>query len=305
MQVLKAIIALLRETIEGWGKANGNLLAAAMAYYTTFSLAPLLVIAISIAGLFFGVNAVTNAVVQELSSIVNPEVAAAVEQAIQNTRFTQLNSLAALVSLVALVIGASILFVQLKRSINMLWGITLQPGAGIWVTLKTHFLSFVMVLFMGVLLIMAMAIGATVIFIQQNFQYLPPNLNRYMTHFNFGLLFVFFTFFFAIIFKTLPEAKVAWKDVWFGSMFTSMLLTLGEFLIGIYLGRINLGGALGAASSTILILIWIYLTMQIILIGAKFTQVYANNYGTKIQPNDKAELIIWGENNKEENKEII
>lgn len=297
MQALKAIYALLKETIEGWGQANGTLLAAAMAYYATFSLAPLLVVAISIAGLFFGVNTVTDAVVQELSSIVNPEVAAAVEQAIQNTSFNQLNSLAALVSLIALVVGASILFVQLKRAINMLWGITLQPGAGIWVTLKTHFLSFVMVLLMGVLLILAMAVGAAMIFIQQHIQYLPPKLDQYMTHFNFGLLFLFFTFFFAIIFKTLPEAKVAWKDVWLGSMVTSLLLTLGEFLIGNYLGRINFGGALGAASSTILVLIWIYLTMQIILIGAKFTQVYANKHGSQIQPNDKADLIIWGLNN--------
>jgi len=295
MKFLKIIYSLSKETIEGWGQANGSLLAAAMAYYATFSLAPLLVVAISIAGVFFGVNTVTDALVQELSSIVNPEVAKAVEQAIINASFTKIDSLATLISIIALVVGASVLFVQLKRAINMLWGITLPPGVGIWVALKTHFLSFVMVLLMGILLIIAMAMGATVIFIQQHIPFLPPGLVQFLSHINFGFLFLFFTILFAIIFKTLPEAKVAWKDVWLGSMFTSLLLTLGEVLIGNYLGRVKFWGVLGAASSTILVLIWIYFTMQIILIGAKFTQVYANNFGSQIQPNEKADLIIWGQ----------
>jgi len=307
MRHFKNIYALVKETIEGWGLANGSLLAAAMAYYATFSLAPLLVVAITIAGLFFGANTVKDVLVHELSNIVNPEVADVVEQAIADSSFTKIDSLATLISIGALVIGASILFVQLKRAINLLWGITLQPGAGIWVLLKTHFLSFLMVLLMGVLLIFAMATGAAVIFVQQQFQFLPPIFDQYLGYFHFPLMFIFFSLLFAIIFKTLPEAKVAWKDVWLGAMFTSLLLTIGEFLIGNYLSRIRLGAALGAASSTILVLIWIYLTMQIILIGAKFTQVYANKYGSQIQPNEKADLIIWGQkrngnNLPEENK---
>jgi len=295
MRYLENIYILFKETIEGWGQANGTLLAAAMAYYATFSLAPLLVVAVSIAGLFFGVNTVKDTLIKELGSIVNPEVANVIESSITQSGFTKIDSLATLISVGALIIGASILFVQLKRAINLLWGITLQPGVGLWVLVKTHFLSFLMVLLMGVLLILAMAMGATIISIQKHFQFLPPIMDQYLSIFNLTLMFIFFSLLFVIIFKTLPEAKVAWKDVFLGAMFTSILLTIGEFLIGNYLSRIKLGGALGAASSTILVLIWIYFTMQIILIGAKFTQVYANKYGSQIQPNEKADLIIWGQ----------
>lgn len=292
MKILRALYSLLKGTIDGWGRANGTLLAAALSYYATFSLAPLLVIAISIAGLVFGVNTVTDALMEQISSLVSPEVAGVLQKAIENTQLTQVNSLATVVSMVALVVGASILFVQLKRAINMLWGIAPQPGAGLVITLKTHFLSFALVVIMGMLLILAMAVGTALVLIQQQVAILPPELEKYIPQVNFMVIFIFFGVLFAIIFKTLPEAKVAWRDVLLGAAFTSLLFTIGEYLIGFYLGKVHFGGTSAAAGSTVLILIWIYYSMQILLFGAKFTQVYANQFGSHVLPNARAELVV-------------
>jgi membrane protein len=128
--------------------------------------------------------------------------------------------------------------------------------------------------------------------ITQFVDFLPPNAEAILPEINFGLIWVVFTFVFAILFKLLPDAKIAWKDVWLGAAVTSILFTLGEFLIGYYLGRINLGFAFGTASSIILILVWIYYSMQIILFGAKFTHVYANKYGSGIEASSIAELVV-------------
>ena len=292
MRLLRNILELIKETVDGWTAANGTLLAAALAYYATFSLAPLLVISISLAGAFFGEAAVTDALVNQITTLLGSDVAGYIEGVILNVQRNPLSDTAAIISAAVMIIGASILFVQLKRAINFLWGIAPQPGQGLFITVRSHLLSLAMVLVMGMLLVAVMGLGTILIFLDQLVTVLPENLQELIPSLNYGIFFVVIAIFFALIFKTLPDAKITWGDVFLGALVTAALFMIGEFLIGFYLSRANLGNAFGAASSFILVLVWIYYSMQIILIGAKFTQVYADKYGSRVRPDKRANLFV-------------
>jgi membrane protein len=292
MKILGAIYSLFKETFNGWAQANGNLLAAALAYYAIFSLAPLLVIAVSVAGVVFGPSAVTGLLVEEIGHLVSPDVAFTIQKAIENVYLTPTGDLATLISLVIMLVGASILFVQLKRAINFLWGVAPQPGKGLIITIQSHFLSFIMVFVIGLLVLIAMGLTTALVFLDELLNAILPSLETPLPRGDFSLIFLIFSLLFAITFKVLPDARIAWKDALLGAAVTSLFFTIGEILIGFYLGRANLGSAYGAASSVILILIWVYYTMQIVLIGAKFTQVYANKYGSKVLPSNRTHLYV-------------
>jgi membrane protein len=292
MKIARAIYAMLKETIDGWTQANGTLLAAALAYYAIFSIAPLLVIAVTVAGAVFGPAAVTGLLVDEISHLVSPALAATIQRSIENIYTTPSNDLATIISLAIMLVGASILFVQLKRAINYLWGILPQPGKGLVIILQTHFLSFAMVLIIGLSVMAAMTLGTMLVFFNEMVSAFLPHLNTPLPRGDFFVMFLIFALLFAIIFKVLPDARIVWKDAILGAAVTSLLFTIGEFLIGYYLGRVNLGSAYGAASSVVLLLIWVYYSMQIVLFGAKLTQVYANKYGSKVLPSNRTELFI-------------
>ncbi|MFC1879484.1 YihY/virulence factor BrkB family protein [Chloroflexota bacterium] len=291
MNLFKAIYALLKETIEGWSQANGNLLAAALAYYAVFSLAPLLVIALAVAGLVFEEAAITIALLEQVGGMVSPEVELALRGIIQNINRYPRSGLAATISIAVLGVSASILFVQLKRAINFLWGIVPQPGKGLIIVIKTHFLSLLMVMLIGLLLIAAMVLGTLLVYMDQIITIIPAFQDG-LPQVNFGLMFLTFSLFFALIFKTLPDAEIDWEDVWLGAAVTSIFFTIGEFLIGFYLSRTNLGSAYGAASSFFVVIVWVYFSMQIILFGAKFTQVYADRHGSKVRPDKRTDLVV-------------
>jgi len=303
MKIVRSIYDLFKETIEEWSHTNGTLLAAALAYYAIFSLAPLLVTAAWIAGLAYGEAAATGMLVHEISSYVSPQVAEAAQSAIENIHQARFSGYAAATSILITVVGASILFVQLKRAINFMWGIVPQPGKGLLITLRTHFLSFAMVLVTGVLLLSAMVASTTLISLNQRLRILRPEIIGVLPDTDLGFIFAGFTLLIAIIFKTLPDAHIAWKDVWLGAVVTGVLFTLGEYLIGYYLGRINLG-VYGAVSSIFLILLWVYYSMQIILFGAKFTQVYANRHGSRLKPSGRAGLVVYPRIGRKEVKQL-
>ena len=292
MKIFKPIFELVKETLDGWTQANGSLMAAALAYYATFSLAPLLVITISLAGMIFGEANVTNTILYQISEFMGPEFADSVENIINSIQRNPTTDITAIISVVVMVVGASILFVQLKRAINFLWGILPIPGLGFIITIRGHLLSVAWVLLMGMLLVAVMGVGTMLILMDQYFRNLPEGLQELLPSVNYGMILVIFTIFFALLFKTLPDAHIKWKDVFLGAFVTAFLFSLGEYFIGYYLSRANLGNAFGAASSFIFILVWVYYSMQIILIGAKFTQVYANKFGAQIRPSKHTNLFI-------------
>jgi membrane protein len=241
--------------------------------------------------------------VHEISSYVSPQVADAIQSAIENIHQVWFSGYAAVISILITVVTASILFVQLKRAINFMWGIVPHPGKRLHITLRTHFLSFIMVLVTGVLLLTAMVVSTALVSFNQRLHLLYPAIDAVLPDGDFGLIFIGFTLLFALIFKTLPDAHIAWKDVWLGAVVTGVLFTLGEYLIGYYLGRINLG-VYGAVGSIFLILLWVYYTMQIILFGAKFTQVYANRHGSRLKPSVRAGLVVYPKIGRSEVKQL-
>ncbi len=291
-EILKNIGSLLKETFDGFSAANGTLLAAALAYYTIFSLAPLLMIAVSFAGMVFGQAAVINALMDQISLLASPEIAATIENAIINFSTNPDSGAATVISIIIIVIGASILFVQLKRAINFLWGIVPQEGKGIIIMIQSHFLSFLMVLLIGLMVLAAMTLGTIMVFLGHLAEALPIEIQNGFPQANFGFMVALFAGLFAITFKVLPDAHIAWKDVLMGATVTSLLFTFGEYLIGFYLRFADLGSAYGTASSIVVLLVWIYYSMQIVLLGAKFTQVYANRFGSQVLPTKRAELFV-------------
>ena len=232
MKYLKLIFELFKETIDGWTQANGTLLAAALAYYATFSLAPLLVITISLAGMIFGEANVTNALLDQISAFMGPEIANSIESIINNIHTNPATDITALISLGIMIIGASILFFQLKRAINFLWGISPRPGQGLVITIQSHLLSITMILLMGMMLVAAMGLGTILIFLDQLVRVLPEALQELLPSLNYGLIFIIFALFFAMLFKTLPDAHIKWADVLLGALVTAVFFTVGEYLIG-------------------------------------------------------------------------
>jgi membrane protein len=291
MKYIKEIISLIRETYLGWAQANSVMLAAALSFYTLFSLAPLLFIAVSVAGMVFSEKAVTEMLVKEVSTVVSPQTALALRSILDSRGFPRGSGWATSIGVVATLVGASLVFVQLKNAINLLWGIAPHPKHGLVVRLRTHFLSFLMI-FVVILLLLALMVASTLLVsLNQFLQLLPPFLVERLPEADFGLTFIGFTVLFAIIFKTLPDAKTAWQDVLIGAAATSLLFTLGGFLFGVYLGNVAIFSAYGATASVILILVWVNFSMNIILFGAKLTQVLANRYGSQVVPSRRAARI--------------
>jgi membrane protein len=292
MRIAREIFALIKETVVGYVQAGGSMLAGALAYQTIFSLSPMLILAISISGMIFTEQAVIERLVSEVGQSVGPTAADAMARFLHASRASQNTGVATSISVVLMVVFASMLFTRLKKAINQMWGIATQPGQTYFLFLRTHLLSFVMVIVVVLLLLLFMVASTTLVSINHWLGANPTASQNSFDSSNFGLTFVGFTLLFAIIFKILPDATIAWSDVLLGAAFTSMLFTLGEYLIGYYLGRISLGSAYGATSSVILILAWVYYSMQIILFGAKFTQVVSNRYGQKVRPIEKSARVV-------------
>ncbi|UCC51928.1 MAG: YihY/virulence factor BrkB family protein [Anaerolineaceae bacterium] len=289
MRILKAIFILFRDAGIAWGQDKASLYAAAIAYYMVFSIAPLLVLSIAIAGRVFGQVAVEGEVVAQVEQFVGPEAAILLQSLLQNA--ISGSSSFTLISVAILLWAASGVFNHLKRALDIIYGVIPKqlPGLkGALHVIRTRFLTFAMVLFMGVLLLAALAINAVAATLG-NFltEYFPDliDINTYVTRFI--APFIMFLLF-STLFKMLPEARVAWRDVWLGSLVTTLLFMLGIYIIGIYLSMTNVGSVYGAAGSLIVVLVWIYYSTQILMFGAEFTKIYANRYGRRIVPRRSA-----------------
>lgn len=284
---------LLKQTVKEWAEDKVPRLGAALAYYTMFSLAPLLIIAIAIAGFVFGEEAARGRVTEELGSLINEEAAAAVEELILNARRPGAGIAATIIGSVTLLLGASGVIGQLKDSMNTIWEVKPKPGRGILGLLKDRFLSLAMVLGIGFMLLASLLLTAGLDAVSE-FAFGSQSLVPLMI-LNFVVSFAVITLLFAVIYKVLPDVKIAWRDVWVGALFTAFLFNLGKFLIGQYLARSTTASVFGAAGSLIVILLWIYYSSQILFFGAEFTQVWANRYGGKLEPAEGAIALDPGD----------
>jgi len=277
----KGVIALFKETFTQWLEHKAPRLAAALAYYMVFSLAPLLVIAIAIAGAIFGKDAARGEIVNQISGFVGQDTASVIEKAISNASQPDLSNIASLISIAILLFGASGVFAQLQDALNTIWGVQPRPGRVVRQFISKRILSFAMVLGLGFFVILSLLLTATISTLSQ-LELLPfPILWKFLSlAVSFGLV----TLFFALVFKFLPDAKVAWSDVWIGAIMTSILFAIGRSLLGWYLGQTSFASTYGAAGSLIVLLAWIYYSAQILFLGAEFTEVYARKFGSHITP---------------------
>ncbi len=281
---IQDIWELLKATFSEWSEDKASRLAAALAYYTVFSLAPLLIIAIAVAGMVFGQEAARGEIVAQIESVVGQQGAEAIQTMIANAgQSTDGGIIATVIGLATLIFAATGAFAQLQDALNTVWEVSPETGSGVLGMIRTRFLSFTMILGIGFLLLVSLVISAALSAIGGFFGNLLPGYDILWQGVNFLISFGVTTLLFAMIFKVLPDVDIAWSDVWVGALVTALLFTLGKFLIGLYLGRSSVSSTYGAAGSFVVVLLWVYYSAQILLLGAEFTQVYANRYGSRIR----------------------
>ena len=285
---IKTSLELLKETFSEWNKDKASRLAAALAYYTVFSLAPLLIIVIAIAGSVFGEEAARGAIVGQIQGLVGRAGAEVIQAAIQNASKPAEGTIASIISVIVLIFGASGVFAELQDALNTVWEVQPKPGRGVFNVIRNRFLSFSMVLGIGFLLLVSLVMSAILAALVNFVGNAVPGVSVLLQLVNFIFSFVVTTLLFGLIYKVLPDVKIAWSDVWIGAAITSLLFSIGRFLLGMYLGNSSFGSTYGAASSLVIILAWVYYAAQILFLGAEFTQVYARRYGSQIVPAENA-----------------
>jgi membrane protein len=284
--------SLLKETVLEWDRDNVSRLAAALAYYTIFSLAPLLVIVIAISGRIFGEEAARGQIVEQIQGLIGRPGAEFVQQAVQQAGRHGAGVLPTVLGLVTLFIGATGVYAQLQDGLNHVWGVAPRPRSMIKSLLRTRILSFAMVLATGFLLVVSLVLSAAVEAFGDHLQRFLPRLPLGPEALSTLFSFILITLLFAMIYVILPDAEVPWRHIWFGAAVTSILFTLGKYVIGVYLGNTRVGSVYGAAGTLAILLIWIYYSAQIFYFGAELTQVYTRLRGSPIRPSPHATHIV-------------
>jgi membrane protein len=285
---VRLAISLLKETVSDWWEDGAARLAAALSYYTAFAIAPLLVLVVAIAGALFGEDAIRGQLERELSSLVGPEAAGLIEEMVARAGTEDGAGWASALGIVALLFGATGVFSELQNALNTVWDVEPKPGRGIVGFVKTRVLSFAMVLGIGFLLLVSLVLSAVLALVSSSIGRLAFGEAALATAFSFLGSFITITLLFAMIYKYLPDVRIAWRDVWVGAAVTSFLFSTGKWLIGLYLGRSATASAYGAAAALAILLLWVYYSAQIVLLGAEFTQVYARRFGRRILPDEDA-----------------
>jgi membrane protein len=289
---VKDILGILKKAVWDWMEDQAPTLGAALAYYTVFSLAPLLVISISIAGLVFGQEAAQGQIFDQLRSLIGAASAEAVQDVVQNANAKSATGVTAtIVGFIALLFGASGVFGQLQASLNAIWGVEPKPGRGLWGIIQDRILSFGFILVVGFLLLVSLILTAAIAFVGEWFGGVFPAIETLVQIGNSILSLMVITLLFAMIFKFMPDAKIAWRDVWIGAFTTAALFTVGKLVLGLYLGKSGIGSSYGAAGSLIVLLLWVYYSSQIVFFGAEVTRAYANRFGSRIVPADNTVSI--------------
>ncbi len=274
---------LLKATFFKWSDDHAQGLGAAVAFYTVFSLAPLLLIAIAIAGLVFGQEAAQGQIIGQIRDLVGEDSAKTIQDILENIRKPSNGVIAASIAGVTLFLGATGVFAQVQESLNIIWGVETKQKSGIIQILKSRFLSFLTVLGSGFLLLVSLILSAGLAVLGHRLESFLPGPEFLIELMNIVVSFGVITLLFAMIYKILPDVSIKWSDVWIGAGMTSLLFTIGKLLIGLYLGKSEVGSVYGAAGSLIVILLWVYYAAQIFLFGAEFTAVYASSHGSRIK----------------------
>ncbi len=285
---LKTVWGLLKDTASDWQEDKADRLAASLAFYTVLSLAPLVIIAVAVAGLAVGEEAARGQLSGQIAALVGPDAAAAIEGILANAQKPSSGVIGTVVGAAVLLVGASGVFGELQDSLNTIWEVTPKPGRGVWGVVRDRFFSFTMVLGVGFLLLVSLIVSTALAAAGKVLSGALPGGEALWGVVNVAVSFAAVTTLFALIYKVVPDVKVRWGDVWVGALVTALLFTLGKFAIGLYLGKSTVASAYGAAASVVVITVWVYYSAQILFVGAEFTQVYARTFGSHIEPTKNA-----------------
>ncbi len=278
--ILRELWLLLRDTVNAWLDDRAPSMGAALAFYALFSLAPLLIIAITITGIFFGEEAARGEIVAQISGLVGTKSAAALQSTIENARNPASGTIAVTLGILVLIITASTVFAELKDSLDHIWRVNNPNGGGLRNFFQTRLRAIVMVMVIGALLLLLLLIS-TALTVVSNRADMFVHITAIVDILNFVIFVGMTSILFAIIYKLLPDITISWKDVWVGAVITALLFTFGKSLIALYIAKSHAGSAFGAAGSIFVGLIWVYYSAQIFFLGAEFTKLYAQRYGSQ------------------------
>ena len=296
----KGLWQILKDTGSDFTNCRITRMSAALAYYTIFSIAPVLILIISLAAIFYGRNAIEGSIYSEIKSFVGSDAALQIQELIKKATIKQGNFFASGASIIALTLGATSVFGEIQDSINLIWGLKAKPKRGWIKILLNRLLSFSIIVSLSFILLASLIVSTVLDVLVNNLIHLFPGLEVQLAYaLNFFITFLIITILFSIIFKVLPDAKIKWRDVFTGAITTALLFMLGKFAISFYLGTRNIGNTYGAAGSVIIILLWVYYSAIILYGGAAFTKNYAHYKGRRIYPNDYA---VWTETIEKETK---
>jgi membrane protein len=290
---LFAPVRLLMEAAKQWFSDNTFEIGAAMAFYALFSISPLIVLTIAVAGLILGKEAAEGGIAEQLGNILGPNIAQTIQNTLSYAYQTGSGTLATIVSIVLLLFGAAGFFSELQRGLKRIWGLTPKRGFGIWGFVRDRFWSFLTVLglcLLGLLSLMANAAFSIMAELLPKVQ-ISSRLSLWygLTHL---VSFAFVALAIAIVFRLLPDARIAWRSIWIGAAISAALFILGNYLIGLYLHLSDITSAYGASGSLVALMLWIYYSVQILLFGAEITQVYAQSRGLLIASTEHAERLL-------------
>ncbi|KFF13815.1 YihY/virulence factor BrkB family protein [Flavobacterium hydatis] len=278
---------LLKTTVLEFNDDNAIKLSAALAYYTIFALPPLLIIIITICGVFFGEDAVAGELYGQINGLVGDSAAIQIQETIKNVQLSGSNVFATVFGVGMLLIGASGVFAEIQSSINFIWGLRAKPNKGFKKFVQNRLMSFSMIVSVGFLMLVSLFVSTILDLMSERLKLYFPESTVYLFNVvNLFIVLISITLLFAIIFKALPDGIIKWKDAFIGASCTAVLFMIGKFGIGFYLGSSTTASVYGAAGSVIIILVWVYYSAIILYFGAEFTKVYARSYGGNIYPNE-------------------
>jgi len=296
----KSLGTALKNAGIGFINDNAFKLSASLSYYTVFALGPLIIIIISLTGIFFGKEAVQGKIYGQLNDLVGSESALEIQNIIINIQNSHSTTTGAIIGAVILFIGATGVFTEMQDSINYIWSVKAKPKKGWLKFLINRLLSFSLIVGMGFILLVSLIMSALLTLLSDQLMKLLPNYTVALFEVvNTGIILIVISALFTVIFKILPDAIIAWKDALMGALLTAVLFLTGKFLISFYIGRSNLGVTYGTAASVIILLTWVYYSAMILYFGAEFTKMYALQTGSGIKPKPTAVFII-----KRESKEV-
>ncbi|QRR03693.1 YihY/virulence factor BrkB family protein [Dyadobacter sandarakinus] len=293
MKTIKKYFSILKESGSEFLDDNGLKLSAALSYYTIFSLAPMLLVIISIFSIFFGRDAIQGELFGQIKGLVGASAAAQLQEILKNAELSNKSGLAAGIGIATLLVGATGVFAEMQDSINYIWSIKSKPKKGWLQYLKNRLISFSLILTLGFLLVVSLGASALVDVLSNRLERVFSEASVILFYMvNLALVLAVITALFTVIFKVLPDGDLRWKECIVGASFTAILFLIGKFVISFYLGKSDLGAAYGTSASIVILLTWIYYSSIILYFGAEFTKVYARQDGAGITPNKHAVLVI-------------